>query len=94
MPAATVEPPAPYTAREEKDNFYLNPSDDVVDLGEKRKDGGGDSASIAGEEVYQFDESRKLGVTSSVFLILNKMIGTGSMWLPNYRINLFIHSIT
>lgn len=30
------------------------------------------------EEVFQFEDSRKLGITSSVFLILNKMIGTGS----------------
>ena len=44
----------------------------------------GSSDRIAGEEVFQFEESRKLGVTSSVFLILNKMIGTGSMFLPRY----------
>lgn len=30
------------------------------------------------EQVFRIEESRKLGVTSSVFLILNKMIGTGS----------------
>ena len=80
--AATMEQPAPYTAREEKDNSYLSFSNDAVDGGGgTHKDGGGrDTASITGEEVYQFDESRKLGVTSSVFLILNKMIGTGSMW--------------
>ena len=30
------------------------------------------------EQVFKIQESRKLGVTSSVFLILNKMIGTGS----------------
>ena len=40
------------------------------------------SESLAGEVVYKFDESRKLGVTSSIFLILNKMIGTGSMCHP------------
>lgn len=33
-----------------------------------------------GEQVFQFDDSRKLGVVSAVFLILNKMIGTGSKW--------------
>lgn len=27
---------------------------------------------------YAYSDSRKLGVTGSVFLILNKMIGTGS----------------
>jgi hypothetical protein len=30
---------------------------------------------------YAYDESRKIGVTGAVFLILNKMIGTGSMLL-------------
>lgn len=30
------------------------------------------------QETYAFDESRKIGVTGAVFLILNKMIGTGS----------------
>lgn len=38
-----------------------------------------DSGSIEAEEVYAYDDSRKLGITSSVFLILNKMIGTGSV---------------
>ena len=37
------------------------------------------SNSLTGEVVYKFDESQKLGITSSIFLILNKMIGTGSM---------------
>lgn len=37
-----------------------------------------ETTSIQTEEVYAFDESRKLGITSSVFLIINKMIGTGS----------------
>lgn len=41
------------------------------------------SASLAGEETYAFDDSRKLGITSSVFLILNKMIGTGSVYPPS-----------
>ena len=30
------------------------------------------------ENTYAYDDSRKLGVTGAVFLILNKMIGTGS----------------
>lgn len=30
------------------------------------------------EQVFRIKESRKLGVISSMFLILNKMIGTGS----------------
>ncbi|KAI5795328.1 amino acid/polyamine transporter I [Peziza echinospora] len=41
------------------------------------------TTSIAGEEIYQFEDSRKLGVTSSVFLILNKMIGTGIFSTPS-----------
>lgn len=34
------------------------------------------------EQVFKIKESRKLGVVSSVFLILNKMIGTGSQSIP------------
>lgn len=37
-----------------------------------------DDARSADEVVYEYEDSRKLGITSSVFLILNKMIGTGS----------------
>lgn len=37
-----------------------------------------ESGSIQAEEVFVYDDSRKLGITSSIFLILNKMIGTGS----------------
>jgi hypothetical protein len=33
--------------------------------------------SVQNQEVYAYDESRKIGVTGAVFLILNKMIGTG-----------------
>ncbi|TGZ82347.1 amino acid permease [Ascodesmis nigricans] len=42
-----------------------------------------DSGSIEAEEVYAYDDSRKLGITSSVFLILNKMIGTGIFSTPS-----------
>jgi hypothetical protein len=35
------------------------------------------------EQTFRFQESRKLGVTSAVFLILNKMIGTGSEFKPH-----------
>ena len=31
--------------------------------------------------VYRIDESNKLGIRSSIFLILNKMIGTGSQFI-------------
>lgn len=36
------------------------------------------TSSAEGTQIFRFAESRKLGVTSSLFLILNKMIGTGS----------------
>lgn len=36
------------------------------------------SSSVENAQVFRYAESRKLGVTSSLFLILNKMIGTGS----------------
>ncbi|KAK3312178.1 amino acid/polyamine transporter I [Apodospora peruviana] len=35
------------------------------------------------ENVYEYDDSRKLGVTGAVFLILNKMIGTGIFSTPS-----------
>lgn len=35
-------------------------------------------STVGSVEKFQFQEDRKLGVTSAVFLILNKMIGTGS----------------
>lgn len=38
----------------------------------------GPEGSVADEQVFQYDDSQKLGIVSSVFLILNKMIGTGS----------------
>lgn len=44
---------------------------------EKTADAGPDG-SVTDEQVFQYDDSRKLGIVSSVFLILNKMIGTGS----------------
>ena len=37
-----------------------------------------DNAVVEEENTYAYDDSRKLGITGSVFLILNKMIGTGS----------------
>ncbi len=30
------------------------------------------------EQVYQIDESKKLGVNTAVFLIVNVMVGTGN----------------
>lgn len=37
------------------------------------------NAVVQEDSTYAYDDSRKLGITGSVFLILNKMIGTGSM---------------
>jgi hypothetical protein len=37
-----------------------------------------DSASTIADQRYAYSEDRKIGVTGAVFLILNKMIGTGS----------------
>lgn len=39
--------------------------------------------STEAEIVYAYEDSRKLGITSSVFLILNKMIGTGIFSTPS-----------
>ncbi len=35
------------------------------------------------ENTYAYDDSRKLGITGAVFLILNKMIGTGIFSTPS-----------
>ena len=40
-----------------------------------------EDAVVEEEKTYAYDDSRKLGITGSVFLILNKMIGTGSMFI-------------
>jgi hypothetical protein len=37
-----------------------------------------DNSSTIEAETYAYSEDRKIGVTGAVFLILNKMIGTGS----------------
>jgi hypothetical protein len=37
-----------------------------------------DVESVTNVQKYDYDESRKIGVTGATFLILNKMIGTGS----------------
>jgi len=38
---------------------------------------------VVTEEKIEYDESRKLGITGAVFLILNKMIGTGIFSTPS-----------
>ena len=67
--------------------------DQVVDATVRHEESDGvspphyDNASVQNENTYAFDDSRKLGVTGSVFLILNKMIGTGSkLCLPLFFI--------
>ena len=48
--------------------------------------GRGDSevvGEVQEENTYAYDDSRKLGITGAVFLILNKMIGTGIFSTPS-----------
>lgn len=44
--------------------------------------------------VYRIDESHKLGIRSSIFLILNKMIGTGSQLSLPWILSFWILQIT
>ena len=37
-----------------------------------------DHASVQTDQAFVYDDSQKLGYTATVFVILNKMIGTGS----------------
>ncbi|KAK2606836.1 hypothetical protein N8I77_005561 [Diaporthe amygdali] len=41
------------------------------------------SGQVQDEQAFKFSESRKIGVTGAVFLILNKMIGTGIFSTPS-----------
>lgn len=43
------------------------------------------SGQVQDEQAFKFSESRKIGVTGAVFLILNKMIGTGSECSPGQK---------
>lgn len=56
----------------------LCPNEVAVDEETSPMSGSSRSSNVEGAQVFRFAESRKLGVTSSLFLILNKMIGTGS----------------
>jgi hypothetical protein len=59
----------------------VRPKDDVHDASpspEHLNDG-----IVQEEKTYEIQESRKLGVTGAVFLILNKMIGTGIFSTPS-----------
>ena len=37
-----------------------------------------DQVSVQTDQAFVYDDSQKLGYTATVFVILNKMIGTGS----------------
>lgn len=54
------------------DHVHEKTSQDDVEVGE-----------IKEENKYAYDDSRKLGITGAVFLILNKMIGTGIFSTPS-----------
>lgn len=45
---------------------------------DERFDQSPDNASTIDAQNFAYTEDRKIGVTGAVFLILNKMIGTGS----------------
>ena len=48
---------------------------DAVDSGDGNVS---DNSSTIDAQTYAYSEDRKIGVTGAVFLIINKMIGTGS----------------
>lgn len=54
----------------------------IADLGHKvgssEEEHHTDNESTIEAQRYSYTEDRKIGITGSVFLILNKMIGTGS----------------
>lgn len=60
-------------------------SDDVHDKGTAAPNysNGEDVGEVQEENTYAYDDSRKLGITGAVFLILNKMIGTGIFSTPS-----------
>lgn len=37
-----------------------------------------ENVSVQADQAFAYDDSQKLGYTATVFVILNKMIGTGS----------------
>lgn len=41
-----------------------------------------EGGSVQEDQAYVYDDSQKLGYTATVFVILNKMIGTGSQYIP------------
>jgi len=41
-----------------------------------------DEETVGAVQKYAYSDKRKIGITGAVFLILNKMIGTGSAYYP------------
>ena len=66
------------------ESFDKVPGDHIKDVPDR-----GDRATlpvyseVQEEKTYAYSDSRKLGVPSAVFLILNKMIGTGIFSTPS-----------
>jgi hypothetical protein len=50
---------------------------------ERTVNGDVEVGEVKEENKYAYDDSRKLGITGAVFLILNKMIGTGIFSTPS-----------
>ncbi len=59
------------------DKRRATPSEDALHPATGRQEDG----TIEDVQEFKYDESQKLGIVGSVFLILNKMIGTGSEFL-------------
>lgn len=57
-----------------------SPKDDIDDRSPPPEFANG---VVQDENTYSYSESRKIGVTGAVFLILNKMIGTGIFSTPS-----------
>jgi amino acid transporter len=72
------KPPPPYDAKASPVLVKGDDSDDV-----HRDHEVGDTASSVGGIKYAYSEDRKIGITGAVFLILNKMIGTGIFSTPS-----------
>lgn len=46
-----------------------------------------EEGSVQEDNAYVYDDSQKLGYTATVFVILNKMIGTGSKYSQSHNIS-------
>jgi hypothetical protein len=47
-----------------------------------------EDGSVQEDNAYVYDDSQKLGYTGTVFVILNKMIGTGSTYSPRSHLRI------